>query len=62
MNEPKETRLRFVSAKRPMDIVEWLHRLGVRVQIYGQPVYDGKRWYLWFVPSDSGRDIPVTEL
>lgn len=62
MNEPLTTRLRFVSSRIPDDLVEWLDRLGVRVQIYGQPVFDGKRWYLWFVPSDSGKDIKSIKL
>lgn len=62
MNKPVGTRLRFVSAKLPIDIVMWLNQLGARVQVYGAPVYNGKRWYLWFVPSDSGRDIASVDL
>ena len=50
---PATTRLRFVSAKKPETIVEFLHRLGIRVQIYGAPVWDGKRWTLWFIPPDN---------
>jgi len=55
--KPITTRLRFVSAKKPEQLVEFLNRLGMRVQVYGQPVWDGKRWVLWFVPSDAGPDI-----
>jgi len=50
---PRTTRLRYVSAKRPIDLVNFLDRLGYRVQIYGAPVFDGKRWHLWFVPPDD---------
>ena len=62
MDKPSVTRLRFVSAKKPKQLVDWLSLLGVRVQIYGQPVWDGKKWYLWFVPNDMGADIPSREL
>lgn len=56
------TRLRFVSARRPEQIVEFLNRLGFRVQIYGSPVWDGKRWFLWFVPPDNGADVKSSSL
>lgn len=59
---PITTRLRYVSAKNADDLVQFLDRLGVRVQIYGAPVWDGKRWYLWFVPSDVGADIRSIKL
>jgi hypothetical protein len=51
--KPATTRLRYVSAKRPELLVLFLSRLGFRVQIYGSPVWDGKRWFLWFVPPDD---------
>lgn len=62
MSGPKTTRLRFVTAKAPEDLVAFLDSLGVRVQIYGQPVWNGKKWFLWFVPSDAGGDIPSVDL
>lgn len=40
----------------------FLDNLGVRVQIYGQPVWDGKSWTLWFVPSDEGPDIKSIDI
>jgi len=49
MTLSKDTRLRYVSAKKPIEIVNYLKSLNIRVQIYGQPIWDGKRWYLWFV-------------
>lgn len=63
MSRPITTRLRYVSAKKPKQIEEFLSRLGIRVQIYGQPVWDGKKWVCWFVPpDDSGLDVKSTEL
>lgn len=52
---PSVTRLRYVSARKPAELVQYLTLLGFRVQIYGNPVWDGKRWYLWFVPPDDDR-------
>jgi hypothetical protein len=60
-NIPITTRLRYVSAKGPKQIVEFFNRLGLRVQIYGNPVWDGKRWVCWFVPPDRN-DIDVKSM
>lgn len=62
MSRPITTRLRFVKAKKPETIQAFLDRLGVRVQIYGQPVWDGKKWFLWFVPADDSPDILSRDL
>lgn len=62
MELPQITRLRFVSAKKPEQIQQFLTLLGVRVQIYGSPVWDGNRWYLWFVPDDRKDDIQSVNL
>lgn len=59
---PKTTRLRFVSAKKPEQIQQFLGLLGKRVQIYGSPVWDGKKWYLWFVPDDRSDDVKSVSL
>lgn len=60
---PATTRLRFVSSKRPEALVFFLSKLRVRVQIYGAPVWDGKRWTLWFVPPDDiSIDVPSVKL
>lgn len=53
MGRPATTRLRYVAAKKPESLVQYLAVLGMRVQIYGAPVWDGKRWVLWFVPPDD---------
>lgn len=50
---PATTRLRYVAAKKPETIVAFLNNIGMRVQIYGSPVWDGTRWTLWFVPPDD---------
>lgn len=63
MNDlPKTTRLRYATAKRPADLVQWTDSLGVRIQIYGAPVFDGKKWTIWFVPDDRGADIASIDL
>jgi len=59
---PKVTRLRYAVAKTQQDLVDFLESLGRRVQIYGAPVWDGKRWTLWFVPDDRGQDIQSVDL
>lgn len=58
MNKPAVTRLRHISAKNPDKIELAVEALGTRIQIYGSPQWDGKRWVLWFVPSDVEGDIP----
>lgn len=62
MERPETTRLRFVSAKDPQVLVDFLDSLGVRIQVYGAPTWNGKRWFMWFVPSDFGADIQSIEL
>jgi hypothetical protein len=54
---PSNTRLRRFEAKSSQEIEDLVNALGVRIQIYGAPVFDGKRWTLWFVPNDKGADI-----
>lgn len=62
MELPKVTRLRYIVATDPNNIVLFLGQLGVRVQVYGAPVFDGKKWWLWFVPDDRGDDIQSIDL
>jgi len=62
MSKPITTRLRYASAKKPEVLVQFTNSLGVRVQIYGAPQWDGKKWYLFFVPSDDGADIKSIDL
>lgn len=62
MDLPKVTRLRYLKSRKPERFQEFLTALGVRVQVYGQPVWDGKSWWLWFVPDDRGEDLPSVNL
>lgn len=62
MNRPKETRLRYAKSKNPEAFQTWLDALGVRIQIYGSPQWDGRAWFLWYVPKDDGADIPSIDL
>lgn len=59
---PSTTRLRFISASDPNLVVAFLEALGVRIQIYGAPIFAKGKWYLWFVPGDQGADIPSKDL
>lgn len=58
---PKHTRLRYVTARKKQDIVQFLQLLGKRVQIYSIQK-DGQRWVLWFVPDDRGADVASVDL
>lgn len=56
--EIKTTRLRWVSAKSPDDIVLFLDSLRYKVEIKGGPVRDKNRWFLWFVlPEVEGLEF-----
>lgn len=61
-NIPKYTRLRFAKSRSPELLSAYLQRLGRRVQVYGAPVWNGKAWFLWFVPDDRGADIKSIDL
>lgn len=60
--KPIVTRLRYFASKSPDKLSLALSYLGARIQIYGAPVWDGKKWYLWFVPGDNSRDIKSMDL
>lgn len=62
MEIPKVTRLRFARSSDPAMLQAWLESLSVRVQIHGCPQWDGKAWWLWFIPDDRGADIPSMDL
>jgi len=53
--KPRHTRLRYISAKEPQAITDFLNQLEIRVQIYGSPQWNGKKWYLWVVPPDDNK-------
>ncbi len=60
--QPDFTRLRFVTAKDPQDLSKFLMLLGKRVEIKGAPVWDGKKWILWFIPDDQKDDVQSVNL
>ncbi len=62
MERAKTTRLRWVSSKDANNLSLWLDKLGTRVQIYGAPQWNGKQWFLWYVPNDFGADIKSIDL
>lgn len=63
MGKPRTTRLRYVASRDPNRLVEFLNSIGFRVQIYGSPQWNGKKWFLWFVPPDEiGIDIVPQDL
>lgn len=54
---PKNTRLRWVKAKKPETIQNFCDKLDKRIEIK-QIVKDGDFWVLWFIPDDKRTDIP----
>ena len=58
---PQITRLRWVRARNPETLEQFLRDLGARVQIY-QIVFQGGKWYLWFVPDDFKMDVRSGDL
>lgn len=63
MAVPGTTRLRYVRSKDPDQLIAFLAALTFRVQVYGSPVWDGKKWILWFVPPDDVTiDVPSGDL
>lgn len=44
-----KTRLRFVYAKDPKGLVAFCEALPFKVEIKGNPVLQGKYWYLFFI-------------
>ncbi len=53
MTEFIQTRLRFVSAKKPESIILWVNSLAHKIEIKGMPVFANKRWTLWFILPET---------
>lgn len=53
----KNTRLRFIAAKTAGEISLAVSSLPFKVEIKGNPVFDGKRWILWFVIPDNVQEF-----
>lgn len=47
------TRLRFISAKAAADLSVAVSSLPFKVEIKGAPVFDGTKWFLWFIIPDE---------
>lgn len=59
----RETRLRYVSAKKPAQLQSYLRKLGFRVYVIGAPQWDGNRWTLWLIPPEDIRvDVKSIDL
>ena len=60
--ESKCTRLRYFSSKNPDDIVEIVNSLPHKIEIKGTPVYDGKKFYLFYIQPDNIKDLFIGDL
>lgn len=60
---PKSTRLRYLKAKTEEEVSAAVTRLPFKVEIKGAPVWNGKRWVLWFVlPEEDGIEMGNMEI
>ena len=59
----KTTRLRYLAADTPDEIVAALDQLQFKVEIKGAPIKDGKGWILYFViPEMEGLEWDSVDL
>jgi len=58
----KSTRLRYISTSSAVELSAAVNAFPFKVEIKGGPVYDGKRWYLWFVIPDHVKEFLSTDL
>ena len=58
---PKNTRLRWVKAKKPETIQAFCDKLDKRIEIKNIIKDDGF-WFLWFIPDDKRGDIRSGQL
>lgn len=47
------TRLRFISSKDALKVVGYCNNLPYKIEIKGNPVLNGKTWFLWFIIPDE---------
>lgn len=50
--EVKSTRLRFISARNPGELVSLVSQLPFKVEIKGGPIFQDGTWVLFFVIPD----------
>lgn len=53
MSEIISTRLRYVRATTAQALTKFVNDLTFKIEIKGNPVKDGKYWYLYFVLPDN---------
>lgn len=56
MERPIQTRLRYIESKDKDKILKYVSgRVGLpyRIEIKGSPIFDGKKWVLWFILPDD---------
>jgi hypothetical protein len=58
---PRNTRLRWVKAKKPETIQAFCDKLDKRIEIK-EIVNVGGFWFLWFVPDDKRADVRSGQL
>lgn len=51
--EVKTTRLRFIKAESPFDLINAVESLDFKVEIKGAPIRDKNGWVLFFVIPDN---------
>jgi hypothetical protein len=47
------TRLRFIASKDPTKLVEYCNSLPYKIEIKGNPVFNSKKFYLFFILPDT---------
>ncbi len=53
------TKLRFISAKKPETLILWVNSLPYKIEIKGNAVFNGGLWFLYFVlPDTSLKEVP----
>lgn len=59
----KTTRLRYVSAKSLDEVMAFVSSLKFKIEIKGQPMKQGSRWFLFFVlPEDPRVELKSVDL
>lgn len=53
MTEQRSTRLRYIIASNPDDLIQAVERLLFKVEIKGSPIPYKKGWILWFTIQDN---------
>lgn len=57
MEDVRNTRIRFISAKDPRIIERAINSLQFKVEIKHGPEWNGQKFYCWFVIPDTVEDL-----